>query len=61
MMMGLVLLTTPMWAGPSHMLDGFNLVYVPGSTVDLKGYIIRIGTDVGLVGEYAGGSAAENR
>jgi L-alanine-DL-glutamate epimerase-like enolase superfamily enzyme len=39
--------------------NGFNLVYVPGSTVDLKGYIIRIGTDVGLVGEYAGGSAAE--
>ncbi len=39
--------------------NGFNLVYVPGNTVDLKGYIIRIGTDVGLVGEYAGGSAAE--
>jgi L-alanine-DL-glutamate epimerase-like enolase superfamily enzyme len=39
--------------------NGFNLVYVPGNTVDLKGYIIRIATDVGLVGEYAGGSAAE--
>jgi L-alanine-DL-glutamate epimerase-like enolase superfamily enzyme len=39
--------------------NGFNLVYVPGSHVDLKGYIIRIGTDVGLGGEYAGGRAAE--
>ncbi len=39
--------------------NGFNLVYVPGSTASRKGYIIRILTDVGLVGEYAGGSAAE--
>src|SRR5262245_10620459 len=39
--------------------NGFNLVYVPGGTVNLKGYIIRILTDIGLVGEYAGGGAAE--
>jgi L-alanine-DL-glutamate epimerase-like enolase superfamily enzyme len=39
--------------------NGFNLVYVPGGTVNLKGYIIRILTDSGLVGEYAGGGAAE--
>jgi len=39
--------------------NGFNLVYTPGGTVAQKGYILRISTDVGLVGEYAGGSAAE--
>ena len=39
--------------------NGFNLVYEPGGNVTMKGYILRIGTDVGLVGEYAGGSAAE--
>jgi L-alanine-DL-glutamate epimerase-like enolase superfamily enzyme len=39
--------------------NGFNLVYVPGGTVNLKGYIIRVLTDIGLVGEYAGGGAAE--
>ncbi len=27
---GLVTLSTPMWAGPTHMLDGYNLVYVVG-------------------------------
>jgi L-alanine-DL-glutamate epimerase-like enolase superfamily enzyme len=39
--------------------NGFNLVYTPGGSVAMKGYILRINTDVGLVGEYAGGSAAE--
>jgi L-alanine-DL-glutamate epimerase-like enolase superfamily enzyme len=39
--------------------NGFNLVYVPGSSVVQTNYIIRILTDVGLVGEYAGGSAAD--
>ncbi len=39
--------------------NGFNLVYVPGSTVLQTNHIIRILTDVGLVGEYAGGSAAD--
>ena len=39
--------------------NGFNLVYAPGGKVDLKGYIIRIGTDVGVIGEYAGGGGAE--
>jgi L-alanine-DL-glutamate epimerase-like enolase superfamily enzyme len=39
--------------------NGFNLVYTPGGNVAQKGYILRISTDVGLVGEYAGGSAAE--
>src|SRR5215212_4541549 len=39
--------------------NGFNLVYVPGSTVTQTGHIIRILTDVGVVGEYVGGSAAD--
>jgi L-alanine-DL-glutamate epimerase-like enolase superfamily enzyme len=39
--------------------NGFNLVYAPGSTATQTNYIIRILTDVGLVGEYVGGSAAD--
>jgi L-alanine-DL-glutamate epimerase-like enolase superfamily enzyme len=39
--------------------NGFNLVYAPGGTVTQTNHIIRILTDVGLVGEYAGGSAAD--
>ena len=39
--------------------NGFNLVYVPGNTITRKNYVVRILTDVGLTGEYAGGSAAE--
>jgi L-alanine-DL-glutamate epimerase-like enolase superfamily enzyme len=38
---------------------GFNLVYIPGSTANGKGHIIRILTDVGLVGEYAGGRSID--
>jgi L-alanine-DL-glutamate epimerase-like enolase superfamily enzyme len=39
--------------------NGFNLVYVPGGAVVQTNRIIRILTDAGLVGEYAGGSAAD--
>jgi L-alanine-DL-glutamate epimerase-like enolase superfamily enzyme len=39
--------------------NGFNLVYSPGGKVTQKRYICRIFTDIGLIGEYAGGSAAE--
>jgi L-alanine-DL-glutamate epimerase-like enolase superfamily enzyme len=39
--------------------NGFNLVYEPGGTVHSKGYILRILTDAGIVGEYAGGSAID--
>jgi L-alanine-DL-glutamate epimerase-like enolase superfamily enzyme len=39
--------------------NGFNLVYAPGSAVSGKGHVLRILTDVGVVGEYAGGGAAE--
>jgi len=42
-----------------HDYNGFNLVYVPGGTVTQTNHILRILTDVGLVGEYAGGSAAD--
>lgn len=39
--------------------NGFNLVYAPGEEVDNRGYIIRIHTDAGISGEWAGGSRAE--
>jgi L-alanine-DL-glutamate epimerase-like enolase superfamily enzyme len=39
--------------------NGFNLVYVPNSVVTAKGYVIRILTDIGVTGEFAGGNAAE--
>jgi L-alanine-DL-glutamate epimerase-like enolase superfamily enzyme len=39
--------------------NGFNLVYEPGGRISRKGYVLRILTDMGVVGEYAGGGAAE--
>jgi len=39
--------------------NGFNLVYEPGGSVPSGGYIIRILTDTGVTGEYAGGSATD--
>jgi L-alanine-DL-glutamate epimerase-like enolase superfamily enzyme len=39
--------------------NGFNLVYTPGSTISRKGYIIRVFTDAGIIGEWAGGRASE--
>jgi L-alanine-DL-glutamate epimerase-like enolase superfamily enzyme len=39
--------------------NGFNTVYEPGGTRRGGGYVIRICTDVGLAGEYAGGSTAD--
>ena len=39
--------------------NGFNLVYEPGGAVDSRGWIIRVFTDQGVTGEYAGGSEAE--
>jgi len=39
--------------------NGFNLVYEPGSRIKTQGSILRIETDQGIVGEYAGGAAAE--
>lgn len=39
--------------------NGFNLVYEPGGNVTSRGNIIRILTDQGVSGEFAGGNAAE--
>ncbi|MYJ78100.1 MAG: mandelate racemase, partial [Caldilineaceae bacterium SB0670_bin_27] len=39
--------------------NGFNLVYEPGSRIKSQGSILRIETDQGIVGEYAGGGGAE--
>ncbi|MDE0079047.1 MAG: hypothetical protein OXO50_16120 [Caldilineaceae bacterium] len=39
--------------------NGFNLVYEPGSRIKTQSSILRIETDQGIVGEYAGGSGAE--
>lgn len=39
--------------------NGFNLVYEPGSRIKTQGSILRIETDQGIVGEYAGGGGAE--
>jgi L-alanine-DL-glutamate epimerase-like enolase superfamily enzyme len=39
--------------------DGFNLVYEPGASAPIGGYVLRVMTDVGVVGEYAGGSALD--
>jgi len=36
--------------------DGFNLVYEPGARARMTGHILRVMTDVGVVGEYVGGS-----
>jgi L-alanine-DL-glutamate epimerase-like enolase superfamily enzyme len=34
--------------------NGFNLVYTPGGKVEARGRIMRIFTDAGVIGEYAG-------
>lgn len=39
--------------------NGFNLVYEPGAAAPVSGYVLRVMTDVGVVGEYVGGSALD--
>ncbi len=39
--------------------NGFNLVYEPGNQQKMGGRILRVITDVGIVGEYAGGSPTD--
>ena len=39
--------------------NGFNIVYEPGNRIKSQGNVLRIETDQGIVGEYAGGRAAE--
>jgi L-alanine-DL-glutamate epimerase-like enolase superfamily enzyme len=38
--------------------NGFNQVYEAGSCQDHSGYVLSIGTDVGITGEYVGGNSA---
>ena len=38
---------------------GFNLVYVPGGTASCGGYVIRVFTDIGLIGEFVGTLSVE--
>jgi L-alanine-DL-glutamate epimerase-like enolase superfamily enzyme len=38
--------------------NGFNQVYRAGSCLTQTGYVLTIGTDAGIVGEYVGGTAA---
>lgn len=49
------------WTLPNMGRDynGFNLVYEPGGQAKMTGRVLRVFTDAGIVGEYAGGSAAE--
>lgn len=49
------------WQLPNMGKDyhGFNLVYEPGNTITMTGRILKIFTDAGIVGEYAGGSPAD--
>ena len=39
--------------------NGFNLIYAPGEEMTRGGKIIRVLTDQGIAGEYAGGHAAD--
>ena len=39
--------------------NGFNIVYQPGATMTATGQILRLVTDAGLVGEFAGGHKPE--
>jgi L-alanine-DL-glutamate epimerase-like enolase superfamily enzyme len=38
--------------------NGFNQVYKAGSCLPHSGYVLTIGTDAGIVGEYVGGTGA---
>lgn len=39
--------------------NGFNLIYEPGAKAQMTGYVMQMFTDVGIVGEFAGGGRAE--
>jgi L-alanine-DL-glutamate epimerase-like enolase superfamily enzyme len=39
--------------------DGFNFVYEPGHAEPIAGFVLRVMTDAGLIGEYAGGTALD--
>lgn len=42
-MVGVITVTTPIWAGESHMLDGFNLVYVLYFPLTVGGWSLILG------------------
>ena len=48
------------WQTPDLGVDynGFNQVYQAGSCLNQTGYVLSVGTDVGITGEYVGGTAA---
>jgi hypothetical protein len=39
---GIAILTTPFWAGPSHMLNGYNLVDVIELPLQLAGWAMTM-------------------
>lgn len=45
---GLVVLTMPLWAGPSHTFQGNNLVYVLGTEIKISGMLLVL-TGIGLL------------
>jgi hypothetical protein len=47
------------WQTPDLGVDynGFNQVYQAGNCLDQTGYVLAIGTDLGITGEYVGGTA----
>ncbi len=46
---GVLILTTPVWAGPSHMLDGYNLVYTLEVPLLIDGIAMTMGGLILLV------------
>ena len=47
------------WENLGTDYNGFNIVYEPGNRIKQQGNVLRVETDQGIVGEYAGGRAAE--
>ena len=39
--------------------NGFNTVYAPGAVTERTGHVLKIHTDQGLVGEFAGGTSSD--
>ena len=40
---GLITLTTPLWAAPNHVVDGYNLVYVLAWPLAIGGLVLTLG------------------
>ena len=50
--MGILTVTTPLWAGASHMVDGYNTVYVLGWQLLVAGGAMIVGGIVALAPEW---------